>query len=496
MGGPIPGVAPKRASSERPYVLPTETDEVARGALPLLGGPVGLHAQLGRSWWRPIRVCLLLGMATYAVGWLSKGYCLTHGWADPQRYMYLCYSDIPALYGARGIADGVFPYLIAPGEGQQVLEYPVLTGVAMHLSGIVTRAIDDDHATFFAVTICLMAALLAWGIASTSRTVPRRPWDGLLLAMAPAVALAGFINWDLLAVALTSAFLLAWSRRRPAVAGVWLGLAAAAKFYPVVLLGPLAVLCLRRGRLRDLGILVAASLSTWLAVNLPVLFANPAGWARFYEFSRERGMDFGSPWYALSLLGVEIPARTVNALALGSFLAACLAIAALGMWAPRPPRLASLALLTVGALVLTNKVYSPQYVLWVLPLAILARPRWRDLLVWQAGEAAYFVGIWWYLVGFRTDDQGLPYGWYVAATAAHWLATAWLMGVVVRDALRPELDPVRADDDADDPGGGVLDGAGHPELVVSPATSRSDGAQAVPAGLGEVSRGSRRPGRS
>jgi uncharacterized membrane protein len=222
------------------------------------------------------------------------------------------------------------------------------------------------------------------------------------------------------------------------------------------------VLCVRRGTVGAGVRFVAGAVGAWLAVNVPVMVADLEGWVRFYDFSRERGMDFGSPWYALTLLGVDVPAGWVNSLALASFVLACLGIAWLGLRAPRPPRLASLALLVVGAFVLTNKVYSPQFVLWVLPLAVLARPRWRDLLVWQALEAAYFVGIWWYLVGYGTQDKGLADGWYVAATAAHWFGTAWFMALVVRDAWLPGHDPVRTDgfvEDEDDPGGGVLDGA-------------------------------------
>jgi hypothetical protein len=42
------------------------------------------------------------------------------------------------------------------------------------------------------------------------------------------------------------------------------------------------------------------------------------------------------------------------------------------------------------------------------------------------------------------------------------LATSYFAGMVVRDILRPEHDPIRTDghpDHTDDPGGGVLDGA-------------------------------------
>ena len=67
---------------------------------------------------------------------------------------------------------------------------------------------------FFAVNAVAMAGLFAWAISSTCGYVRSRPWDGLLLALAPAVALAAFVNWDMLPVALTAASLAAWSRRR------------------------------------------------------------------------------------------------------------------------------------------------------------------------------------------------------------------------------------------------------------------------------------------
>lgn len=470
-----------------PYVVPTLVDPVAQVAVPALGGRMGSHARVAASRFGPIQVAVLVGLGVYAWGLLSKGYCLANGWGAPGRYMYLCYSDIPVLYQARGIAGGGLPYLSAPGPGEEILEYPVLTGLFMYVAGVVTRALGSDALGFFLVNVVAMAAFLALAIIATGSTVRHRPWDALMVAASPAVFLASFVNWDLLAVGLAAAAMWAWARSHPLLAGVLLGLAVSAKFYPVVLLGPLLVLLVQRRRLGAAVPLLVGLAGSWLVVNLPFIVGNFAGWVRFYSFSRERGQDFGSVWYAMSLVGLEVPAEALNQVAMAALALLCLAIVALSVYAPRPPRLASLALLTVVAFVLTNKVYSPQYVLWVLPFAVLARPRWRDLLIWQAGQAVYFVGIWWYLVGYGTEDKGLASGWYVAAIAAHVLGTLWLVVVVSRDILDPSHDPVRTDGflaDSDDPGGGVLDGApsilGH-QRAADPAPSQ--GQNELPAEL-------------
>jgi uncharacterized membrane protein len=135
-------------------------------------------------------------------------------------------------------------------------------------------------------------------------------------------------------------------------------------------------------------------------------------------------------------------------------------IAALALTSAQRPRYAQLAFLVVAAFCLTNKVYSPQYVLWLVPLAALARPRWRDFLIWQAGEVVYFMAIWYFLQQYGSDNKGLPYGWYLAAVVTHVVATAYFAAMVVRDILEPHKDPIRSDgvpEHEDDPGGGVLD---------------------------------------
>jgi len=120
----------------------------------------------------------------------------------------------------------------------------------------------------------------------------------------------------------------------------------------------------------------------------------------------------------------------------------------LGLNAPRRPRVAQLGFLVVAAFLIVNKVYSPQYVLWLLPLAVLARPRWRDLLIWQACEVVYFAGVWIYLGGWLAPSSGSNPTAYQLAIVVRVLGELYLVALVVRDVwlgLDPGPEPVDRD---------------------------------------------------
>ncbi|HUR52187.1 MAG TPA: glycosyltransferase 87 family protein [Mycobacteriales bacterium] len=135
------------------------------------------------------------------------------------------------------------------------------------------------------------------------------------------------------------------------------------------------------------------------------------------------------------------------------------AVALLVVSAPRRPRLPQVLFLMVTGFLLVNKVDSPQYVLWLVPLAVLARPRWRPFLAWQAAEVLVLLSRFYFFVSNdKGGREGIDIGWFFAAVL---LRDALLVGfalLVVRDVLHPELDVVRRDG-VDDPAGGVLDGA-------------------------------------
>jgi uncharacterized membrane protein len=211
------------------------------------------------------------------------------------------------------------------------------------------------------------------------------------------------------------------------------------------------------------------SVIAWLVVNVPFIIGNFDGWSYFYTFSKTRGEDFGSPWFAITQWGIPgIPADSLNNVATGAFVVLAAAVAVLVLAAKRRPRLPQVLFLLIAAFVLTNKVYSPQYVLWLIPLAVLARPKWRDFLIWQVGELIYFAAIWWFLVGYGVEDtKGLTPQLYATAVFIHIAATIYFAIMVIRDIVKPEHDPIRTDgfaEDMDDPAGGVYDKA--PDVFV------------------------------
>jgi uncharacterized membrane protein len=145
-------------------------------------------------------------------------------------------------------------------------------------------------------------------------------------------------------------------------------------------------------------------------------------------------------------------------------------VAALVFAAPRRPRLPQVLFLTVAGFLLVNKVDSPQYVIWLIPLAALARPRWGAFLFWQATEVVLLVMRFLFFVRFSGGDRvGINFLYFEGAVLVRDAALVLLMVLVVREVLRPGLDVVRRYGD-DDPAGGVLDQPADP--AAGPAPNR------------------------
>jgi uncharacterized membrane protein len=453
---------------------PARSDEIVRGFSEAIGGPLGAHAVRssrtphgGRRFWNPVRIVLVLVCLTLYLNWVEKAPCSDGNWVNLVQYKHFCYTDVLALYYAEGLSDGAVPYR------DHAVEYPVLTGALMGAVGLPVHALGsgvNQGQWFYHLNALVLGA---FGVATAAALLAvrrRRPWDAAMFALSPALALTATVNWDLFAVGLTAFGWYFWAKRRPAWAGVFLGLGAAAKLWPAFLFVPLFFLCLRAGRLRSFAVAALAGAATWVAVNAPVFVLWRDSWLRFIELNSSRAIDWGTLWYIgdhfprgggqyglglFNYLGANIGQLNVTTyvlIALG-----WLGVGVLALKAPRRPRLAQLAFLTVVVFLVFNKVWSQQFVLWLLPLAVLARPRWGAFLAWQVAEVGYFFAFYGELMG-ASGRNVFPEWVFVVAAMLRLVTLCVLSGYVVRDVLYPETDAVR-NSYADDPDGGVLDRA-------------------------------------
>ncbi len=492
----------------------------------LVGGPLGRHA-FRAGWWSALTVLVLATVLTCLAGYGVKFPCRdSRNWTHHYEYTRVCYSDVIPLYSSEKLAQGKVPYI------DEAVEYPVLIGAAMEAGAKVAEIAPANdfvarNALFFDATAILLTIAAIAAVLCTALTAGRRRMDAILFAAAPILAFNAFTNWDLIAIAFTAAGMLAWSKKAPALAGLFIGLGAATKAYPLLLLVVIGLLAYRAGRLRAwlrcsvwaVGVVVVIYGMVWPFAG-SYLGANGHRYNnlwKFVELNQTRGPDWGSLGYVVQYLGrTATTGRIVSvSAALGLILIAAVAlwrrsigavlvtfgIAILGvagvtqatsysrqhggisasalntaglvamlvvfalvgyvvLTAPRRPRVPQVAFLVVAGFLLTNKVYSPQYALWLLPLAALAYPRWRPLLAWQLAELLQLLATYLWFVYDAPDEvgkAGIGEGWYVSAVVFRDVVLLGLVALIVREIYRPELDVVRQDG-VDDPAGGLLDG--------------------------------------
>jgi uncharacterized membrane protein len=446
--------------------LPSRVDPTAWRAARILGGPWGRHAGVPRRmWWTPVRFLLAMTVVTLLLGYAEKSPCATGEWFGHKQYTHFCYSDVVPLWSDERLDVGAVPYR------DTAVEYPVLTGAFMWFTADLTRGVHSvvsswSELVVFGLLTALLLALCGLVItAATAYTARRRPYDAAIFALSPLLIFHAFSNWDLLAMAFTAGALWAWSRERPVLAGALIGLGTAAKLYPVFLLVAIGILAIRTRKFADPIWAAVSAVFVWCAVNVPVAIAYHHGWWRFYEFSIDRATERSTVWAMVKTLtdgSVKAgdapywtPPGTAVALAL---VAALVLVVVLGLSAPVRPRLAQLAFLCVLAFLLTTKVWSPQYSLWLVPLIALARPRWRLTLVWQFTEILVWMATLTLLLGFDVQTHGISYGWLMLLLVIRDGLLLGIAALVVREMWCPWLDVVRVDG-VDDPSGGVFDRA-------------------------------------
>lgn len=352
------------------------------------------------------------------IGYNAKDLCTRHQW-DGYQYRTLCYNDIFALYTFRHLDEKPFPYIHGDGKFDNDvlkngttgeagdLEYPVLTGV---LVGVVAE-VTHNGVAFFHVTAVILAVFalislaLMWPMLRDTRRI-------FYFALAPSLALYSFHNWDLLAVFLMCIGLHAFRQRADGLAGTALGLGAAAKVFPGLIV-PAFVMARRRETGKMSWRLMGTAVGSFIVVNIPFAIINRAGWWAPWKFQSTRFPNYETSWFNIfrhlashfgSFWRDTYPGLTSD-LSAALFVGGALLL----LWSESKrarvrPYATSFGILLIW--LLAAKVYSPQYALWVLPFFALVSIPWWGFAAFAITDAAVWVTVSWFFLSFPPVGRG------------------------------------------------------------------------------------------
>jgi hypothetical protein len=353
-------------------------------------------------------------------------HCANTGWATPDQYVHACYSDLPALFEARGLSTNQWPF----ASDDNSVEYPVITAMVMY----VTSFAANSPISYFNINIFFLILLF---IATVILVRKIRPEFAYLVPVAPAMIASLFINWDLWAIATMMLAIYWFDRKQFTNSALLMGLSISTKFLPIFLLIPIVFIFWRENKIKEAIKYVAITFGIWLVINLPFAVTTPTGWWRFYQLNLDRGPDWGSFWLALQQLGINL--TNLNYLSILLLLIALTSIAILLFEIKHTPTLASVSFFVLASVMLASKVYSPQYVLWLTPLAVIALTNKKDLhafWLWQATELIYHIAIWQHLAQVTDAKFGLGPTPFAILTLVRIGGTIYLMAVLARRALQ------------------------------------------------------------
>lgn len=372
-----------------------------------------------------------------------------------QRTAY-CYSDVIKLYHLRGLHVDVLPYS-EPPEGilvpEWTFEYPPGVGFGSYLLAL----LSETRRTYFlltAGTIALSVLAAAWAL---DRILDRQGRSRLRLlgfALAPGLLIFAFHNWDLWAAGIVTVGMLAAIRGRPRLAAAVFAVAASFKWWPAVLVILVSVGPWSRGWRPSRGDgrqgwrepvarvdlpAVGIASATWAAFQAPAVLIDAGNWWRSISFHLQRGANIDSHVGAFQDLGQRFvggPLFDGSLYELGAVVAGLTLIGAVLYVAHRvdhgdlPP--VDAALVLVIAFVLISKVFSPQFILWLLPLAVVAHVPWRYVLFVDVVNAANWLAF------APSDDDSV---WLLRAAQVLALVRAGALALIAWYLLRRRREP-------------------------------------------------------
>lgn len=296
---------------------------------------------------------------------------------------HIVYSDVLGFF--QRAAESGFPYLDKP------MEYPVLTGLFIHLMAV----LGQNRAGYYILSALFLILFAAVATYFLYRITPEENRKKLWLywIFAPSMLIFLTFNWDILTLLFVILAFYFIKKDKDYLAAFFLALGFAGKLYPVLYLIPLL---LRKPNFKTVSKLIGVFLITVFAVNAFFLFSNFDGWSYFYTLNSLRNSNPDSIWTIARFFfrGLDVPAiNLISLLLFGSsytFL----------IWKLRRQNTLVLCFVATLLFLIFNKVFSPQYILWLLPFFVLLpaiKKKWFYTLEFS-NLAAFFLILPWHLI--------------------------------------------------------------------------------------------------
>jgi hypothetical protein len=354
-----------------------------------------------RRWLWPVGVILAWGVVGTLRAWPAAS-VVPGGVPDAAyplwSFWHFAYSDIVALYSTRGIYRHLWPYIQVP------LEYPPVIGLFLWLASWAPKV--QGYLLVNAAALVAAAIGAYWAAAVVQGERAARLW-----AFSPLLAVYLVYNWDVLGIIAYGLAAVAYHRRRYAWAGVFVGLGIATKLFPIVLLPYLFLDRWREGDRRAAWSLAGAAVGSFVVVNAPFAAVNWNGWSTFWFFNTTRNASPGFWQWLLTHQILSIAA--IDGLSFVLVAAMAVALAALVLRGRASPWVAGAILLTWWLWM--NKVYSPQYMVWVLYAWVIAGGASRTAWLFAvAGLLDFALAMLWLATGYSHVPQVALVGTYLA----------------------------------------------------------------------------------
>lgn len=266
------------------------------------------------------------------------------------------------------------------------IEYPVIIGLFLQLMGYfsASRAGYFIFSSLFLVLAAVLATYFLHKLASEENEKRiLKYW-----IFAPSMVVFLTYNWDIFAILfiVVALYLVKENsnevnishirtnmtykennendKKRNLMAAGFLALGASAKLYPIIYLAPLFLKA--KDWSERIKIILVFGL-TLLAVNLPFMILNFSGWSYFVRLNSERNSNPDSIWTIARFFFRDLGVPGINSISLILFLAA----AGLLLWKFRRESFLKLCFGLTILFLLFNKVFTPQYLMWLLPFFVL-----------------------------------------------------------------------------------------------------------------------------